>query len=542
MKITPQVVARQQHTPDELFARVSAAAAGKVSAWQGSAALLSGPVEDDVRCAYLMAMDALRFFAVPGEGSLPSPDDAQSFAGASGTARALVAIAAQRATRAAVLAFDATSLAIWVDVHEALVEDQQGGSSAAALAAARGWAALLAADADQALASAEELRTLAVAHSLAGSMIESQVLKAMAASSSALEDAVAHGRRASRMARTESLPQEEYLANLVLARLRRFQGKPHLAARILASLLRVAPSPWRPWMMWELSLAGAPVDVGALGTQDTPSANAVRELNQLLRAARSGKRASFDDAARSLLGHVEGIEDLAREAETVAALLDPTRTGSMAVQSFRSGKTDAIPHGLGGLAVSHGESEAAHVFSSAEQRTRVLTPGIALLGDAHRLASVHRQARTDSTISAVLLSGPDGIAEDELFARVYGFAYQPSLHQSVRGVLYHRVRQRLGSSAELARENGRMTIRHAGALLTPDPRCSPPAEHALLLVLASAGRTSAKEAAELLGIPIRTAQDALRRLVEEGACRAVKEGRRLHYHVEDTTYLDPTKV
>lgn len=58
----------------------------------------------------------------------------------------------------------------------------------------------------------------------------------------------------------------------------------------------------------------------------------------------------------------------------------------------------------------------------------------------------------------------------------------------------------------------------------------------------SSGHASAKEAAEALGTPVRTSQDALRRMVDDGACRAEKRGRKLVYHVEDTTFLEPTKV
>ena len=58
------------------------------------------------------------------------------------------------------------------------------------------------------------------------------------------------------------------------------------------------------------------------------------------------------------------------------------------------------------------------------------------------------------------------------------------------------------------------------------------------------GRTEtvpAKDAAKLLGIPVRTAQDGLRRLVDDGVCRAEKVGRRLEYHLEDTTFREPTQ-
>jgi len=132
--------------------------------------------------------------------------------------------------------------------------------------------------------------------------------------------------------------------------------------------------------------------------------------------------------------------------------------------------------------------------------------------------------------------------EDALFRRVYGFAYDEGLHRGVRDVLYHRVRQRLGEVAALVRADGRIRVAHDVSILAPDPRCSPPRDHILLWLLARHGHTSAKDAAKLLGIPVRTAQDGLRRLADDGVCRAEKVGRRLEYHLEDTTFREPTQV
>ena len=44
------------------------------------------------------------------------------------------------------------------------------------------------------------------------------------------------------MAQSEALSQHEYLANVTLARVRRYSGRPHLALHILAALRRVAPA------------------------------------------------------------------------------------------------------------------------------------------------------------------------------------------------------------------------------------------------------------------------------------------------------------
>jgi DNA-binding transcriptional ArsR family regulator len=83
-------------------------------------------------------------------------------------------------------------------------------------------------------------------------------------------------------------------------------------------------------------------------------------------------------------------------------------------------------------------------------------------------------------------------------------------------------------------------IDHREPLVAYDPRCSPPPEHSLLQLLAQAGHLTAKQAAEILGMPVRTAQHTLRKLAEDGACRAERDGRRMEYHLEDTTFMEPT--
>ena len=97
-------------------------------------------------------------------------------------------------------------------------------------------------------------------------MLEASALRTLStAERGDISAALAIARRVSRMARTESLPQSEYLANLVLARIRRLDNKPHLATRILHALYSVAPSPWLPWLAWEIVQAtgSLPVAIGA---------------------------------------------------------------------------------------------------------------------------------------------------------------------------------------------------------------------------------------------------------------------------------------
>jgi DNA-binding transcriptional ArsR family regulator len=128
-----------------------------------------------------------------------------------------------------------------------------------------------------------------------------------------------------------------------------------------------------------------------------------------------------------------------------------------------------------------------------------------------------------------------------LFRSIYGFEYEPAVHQNVRNTLYHRIRSRLGELGELERVDDAVRVTLFEPLIIPDPRCSPPPEVDLLRVLARWGHASAREAAEHLGIPLRTAQKALRRLADDGACRREQKGRHIVYHLEDTTFAEPTR-
>ena len=121
---------------------------------------------------------------------------------------------------AAVLAFD----------RDALGQSPASDDLGAELG--RAWCALMGGAAAGLDAELAALFARASASRDPARVIEATALRAMAALSLGnLPEAVAFARRASRMARTEALPPSELLANLVLGRVRRRSGKPHLAAR-----------------------------------------------------------------------------------------------------------------------------------------------------------------------------------------------------------------------------------------------------------------------------------------------------------------------
>src|SRR4029453_533046 len=137
-------------------------------------------------------------------------------------------------------------------------------------------------------------------------VIEAASLRALALSGSGnLEEATRISRRASRMARTESIPQQEYFANLVLARLRRLNGQTHLATRILQSLLRMASPLWRPWLGWELVMAGAEELEKSLTDVFECREAPFQSLLAACEAAERGERQRLNELAEVLLRTID---------------------------------------------------------------------------------------------------------------------------------------------------------------------------------------------------------------------------------------------
>ena len=370
-------------------------------------------------------------------------------------------------------------------------------------------------------------------------VIESVAVRALAcAQLGDLELGTQLARRASRMARTEGLPQPEYLANAVLARVRRLSGKPHLAVRILSSLLRVAPAPWRNWLAWELAVAG-----GVSSLAGRPAEN----IGALVSLTAAGDRASAEAALERVLHETRGAL-LHRELHDLGVLLGLRHlsAGSTLAQAWALGARDGVPpHGLHGVCGVHPDRTLREepvwvVVAPRGGGRRVLSPALGLAADVQMLwPGKRRQARTDGALCALALAGQP-IEELSFFELLYGFPYQAALHHGARDTLYYRMRERLAGHGEFLREGGGVSVAVAGPLAIPDSRCSPPPEHSLLAILAQRGETSVRDAADALQIPLRTAQHALKALAADGVCRAEKQGRELRYRLEDTTYSEPT--
>ncbi len=430
---------------------------------------------------------------------------------------------------------------------------------------ARAWHSLARGEAEALEPRMADLFALASASRDPRLVVEVTALRALVLASLAKTgDALTFARRASLMARTEAEPDAELLANIVLARMRRHVGKPHLAVRILDALARLVPEAPRAWLEWERLLAGGTSPIDALEpepdatTSATTAATAARAPmptttpartgRRLLLAARAGDRAEFERAAADLTDATVTWTDVQDEARALIALLDPDRAVPDSLREFRHGTDEALRYGLFGARVAPGEQEPGiNVFALArpgEKGRRVLIDGLGLFAPGRLIAceegARRAHGRTDSGLAMLVLAGPDPTSEAEFFRRVYGFAYSPRTHRGVLDVLLHRMRKRIEPSGTITRTDGHLALSLRVAVAVADPRCAPPAAARILSALARQPLATADGVAARLGITLRAAQLALQQLVNDGACVARRMGRHLEFQLCDSTFREPT--
>ena len=435
-----------------------------------------------------------------------------------------------------------------------------GGEVNAEVDLARGWLALMRGEAATLESKMAGLFSLASGSRDPFLVIEVTALRAMVLSSlGRAGEALVFARRASLMARTEAEPDAELLANLVLARMRRHGGKPHLAVRILEALTRLVPGAPRGWLDWEQLLAGGTSPDADAASSSSASASppatpagepsaATRAGRRLLLAARAGDRADFERAAAALIPATAGWRDLQDEARALIELLDGDRPVSEALLEFRRGQDEALRYGLFGARVVQGEQEPGIgifvVARPGEAGRRILVDGLGLFGPCQTFVceegTRRTHGRTDAGLAMLVLAGPEPTPEAEFFRRVYGFAYSPRTHRGVLDVLLHRMRKRIGGGGTIVRSDSHLALALREAIAVADPRCSPPAAARILSALARQPLATADAMAARLGITVRAAQMALQQLVSDGACVARRAGRHLEFQLSDSTFREPT--
>jgi DNA-binding transcriptional ArsR family regulator len=508
--------------------------------------------------AYHLALEAAAWLLRPAHFGCPGQAELRAALSFGPAARRIAALALAELERAALLSFAPAQLAAHVALHEQLVRDtgMARGEPELWLDGARGWLSLCRGPAPDFDESAARLQREALSLRVAPLVIELSAQRALAAElrgDSALSIEMA--RRASLMARTEALPQLEYLAHLVLARERRVHGRGHLAIRILSALERTAAPAFRGWLAWELAFAGDLAEserVAASSLQGSAPAP-VAALRALKVAAVGADRAGLARAGSALQEAARDVAFIARETTLLLEALDPAaRPRDSELARWCSGEQNLPPAPILSLcgraagSPSEGDdlSEAYVLWARDGSTRRVLGLSLTLLDstDIVRLRRSRRhQGRVETLVAVLALGGPPGLPIARAFELTYGFAYEADLHRGVLEVLLHRVRAYLGDAAELLRSESGLRLLPASALLVPDPRCAAPEFDRLLRILAREGRVSANQAAQQLGLSLRAVQQALKTLTEEGACASYKDGRHVFYIVEDTTFSEATE-
>ena len=279
-----------------------------------------------------------------------------------------------------------------------------------------------------------------------------------------LSQSIAVARRASRMARAEHLGAAEEIAHLVLARARRMTGHPQLAARICRSLAGHVCS---AWAAWELAMAGSASD-GPLG----------RFLDAVERAP-NGEVSLWKRELVQWRRPVWIVED----RDAAFAGLDLDAPAPPAVAGWLEGQDDTLPPVLGGIALrrsilaSDDEDSNVYVAVTSSTARRVLRAGLqrASVQFPVRLTQGHRkQGRTESLVAALALAGSRGLHDADLFARVYGFAFDPRIHRGAFDVAFHRVRKYVEPVGTLVRQEGRSTLEAQRRSSCPTRGTSPP--------------------------------------------------------------------
>jgi hypothetical protein len=374
------------------------------------------------------------------------------------------------------------------------------------------------------------------------------------------QGALLHVERAVRMAQAEEMPLVEDWALLWLSRVHRAAGRIHRAVGISSSLRRQCPTAWQAWVEWEWLLAGAPSteaprsEAPRSGVASASAASSVAfcadagfeaacpEVEQLAGllenpASAAAFRELLDRLAPFLLQRqdVQGMA-LAAGHELSGACAEPWLESH--VTAFRRGERAELPLGLLSASLAGRPTAEALAYVVVEPGSapyRIPTFALSCPPPPRSVASHVRreQPRLESSAAALVAAGEDGIVEREFFASVYGFAYKKKVHGGSLRVLVHRLREHLAPFGQVVRADGRIRFVPETLTILPDPRCSVGRADRLLSLLACRGAATAQETARALGVPLRSVQNLLQTLVDDGACVPRRSGRTVHYRLEN---------
>jgi hypothetical protein len=498
-------------------------------------------ISDPIALAWSYTLRAEIELVSPRYGRSLEPSDFDALGSGPPLARAALAFGACASVLTHVLAFDgdrAWELAVRAVALEGL--DREGQLHAEL---AMAWATLARGDADSAANSAEKIARQAQSDSLARLAVEARAVRALATTNTDPAASLDLARRTSLMARSEGLPAPEFLAHLVLARARRSVRQSHLAARVLTALAELAPPPWQPWIAWEQAFA-----TGSVNAESEHLSVALSSLSQLMQSAANGDVERHATVRRSLETAARTFFPAKRDVDELVAAMDPTRPAvTSELAAWRAGESMLLPANLAGFrgrAHEDEENAAAYVLTLPGERGRrvlhlaselIRLPGLVRIAESYRA-----QGRVETLLCVLALAGPDGLDEGDCFTRVYEFEFVHARHRGAFDVLVHRTRAAL-EQGRIERSDRALRLALDAPLLVPDPRASQRITDRILRLLAERGSASARDAAESLGISLRSAQGALAELSEGGACDPRRVGKNLQYVVEDSIFSEPTR-
>jgi hypothetical protein len=541
-------------SPSDCFGRASY---GELTGWDEVVAWAEASASPADH-AWAAALRAQRWVADPGASAPPAAEALAGWVGAEPSVSDPAALAVTEIAKACLIDLDREGFEGWLGLLSKLTAGRASSRAQLRAELLDAWRLLLSGHPEEATTAATAVHGQASKERVAAVVIDASTLRAFAALTAGdLAEATMLARRASRMARTEGMPQPEYLAHLVLARVRRMTGHPHLATRILEALVRVASPVWAGWIRWELVFSGSmelafPGELPSAPAEHTSHAwRMAWKLAELHHAAERGDRPAFDATGNALARWVESFPPLRDELEAARSACDPRRAPiDPEVASWITGTTAETPaplHGLCTRTSSDAAEESAMAYALRAEdgsRRRVMRLGRAL-AESPRIAVLRqtrrKQGRVETILAVLVLAMDDGVDEAVAFEEVYGFSYEPEIHKGVFDVLLHRTREYLGEHGRIERTGGRVRLFLGRPILVPDPRCSQPIQDQLLRAIAAARGATAKDVAKAIGVSVRTAQAALTELAADGACLVDKDGRRVAYRVEDTTFSEPTQ-
>lgn len=517
-----------------LFSDVAAFLAGRIYGADERQQLMNSLAADssDLAQAWMLALRPA-----------PPIEELLRFGSSRAEVRCVVARAAKEALKGALLALDTHAVESFAEVHGLLARGLDTPRESVGVAISMGWLAWC--RGEDSTESLAHVGPIARSADLPELVIEAKALEAL--HQLALGDvasATKAARLASRMARTEGIPDAEVLANIVLARVRRFQNKPHLALLILARLAPHAPPRWRPWMEWEAVLAGA------LSVRAGDTESAANALVRLADAARAGDQKRAAEFAEVLTRRTAAMQPLADDASDARSLLFAEARAEGNADAWKRGTELECPPGIAGLVFAGAgpaanDSACAHVLvvpgSEARRLPAIAAPLAAAWAGANMApAEGPTRPRSDEGLSVLALAGAP-VETSTYFQQVYGFAFDNAIHASTLSMHLQRMRERLGAAGDVERLEGAIALKPHEPLLLRDPRCEEPLAQRVLRIIATTGRRGAGDLAKELGMPLRTIQRALKELHAGEDVVLVKKGRSVGYQVEDTTFSEPTR-